>query len=61
MCLKLNKNIFWEFEGTKDNYGNPLKWNLQNAIKCYFIIELQNRQPIKNVYDIMKNVYDMIK
>lgn len=29
---KLNKNIFWEFEGTKDNYGNPLKWNFT---KCY--------------------------
>lgn len=31
----INTNIDWEFEGTKDYNGNPLKWNFT---KCYQLL-----------------------
>lgn len=32
---KINKNVTWEFEGTKDYDGTPLKWNF---MKCYQLL-----------------------
>ena len=31
----MNANIDWEFEGTKDYDGTPLKWNFT---KCYQLL-----------------------
>ena len=32
---KMNSNVDWEFEGTKDYDGTPLKWNFT---KCYQLL-----------------------
>jgi hypothetical protein len=38
---KINKNISWEFEGTKDFDGTPLKWNFMKSYQLLMYYRIQ--------------------